>query len=462
MPLRGIAREGAGAPYAKATLGDVRYNSDVIYNSKVNRHLLTIAVVIFVLAPAVTGEQITFHEAVTLAIKNAKAVSIAHADGVRVRNAYQEARSAYIPQVSLGSGLGYTFGFPLGTPSIFSVNSASMLYNPAQREYIKAAKFEITASDMALADKRQQAILDTAIAYADLDRHQAALEILKSGTDEAARAYAIVQQRVQAGVEAAVEETRAKLTLARLRLKQSQTESEADLLRLRLSQLTGVSASGLSTAPDSMPRLPAPPVVDEGAAANDAAVVKAAQNDAAAKDRAALAEHKQLYPQVNLGGQYAMFSNAINNYSQYYRNFQRNNIAFGLDVKIPIFNAVQRAKYREALADASKAHAVAEDTRDQVSDEILRLERASQQLAQAQEIAELEFQLAQSDTAAVRTRNESGQASPKDLANSLVAEEEKRGAMLDARFNYQQARLQLMRLTGDIEGWAKAGGAPAP
>ncbi len=431
--------------------------------SIVNRHLLTIAVVIFVLAPAVTGEPITFHEAVTLAVKNAKAISIAHADGIRVRNAYQEAPNAFIPQVSLGSGLGYTFGFPLGTPSIFSVNSASELYNPAQREYIKSAKFEISASDMSLRDKRQQTILDTAVTYADLDRHQLALAVLSDETGAAAQAYAIAQQRVRAGVEAAVEETRAKLTLARLRLQQSQIKSETDLLRLRMSQLTGLPANGLSTVSDSMPHLPAPPVVDEElAAANDAAVVKAAQSDAAAKDHAAVAEHKQLYPQVNLGAQYALFSNAINNYSQYYRTFQKNNFAFGLDIKVPIFNAVQRAKYREALADASKAHGVAEDTRDQVAGDILRLQRAAQQLAQAQEIAELEFQLAQSDTATVRTRNESGPASPQDLANSLVAEEEKRGAMLDARFNYQQARLQLMRLTGDIEGWAGAGGAPAP
>lgn len=427
-----------------------------------NRHLLTIAVVIFVLAPAATGEQITFRDAVALAVKNAKAISIAHADTMRVRSAYYEAKNAFLPQVTLGSGVGYSFGFPLGTPSVFNLTSTSLLYNPAQREYIKSAKFEITASDDALQDKRDQTILDTAVVYADLDRHLAALDVLKSEEDAGSRALTIAQQRVQAGIEAAVEATRAKLTVARLRLKREQMESETDVLRLRLSQLTGASAVGLMTVPGSIPALPPTPVVDESLVADNAPSTKAAQNDALAKDRAAQAERKQLYPQVNLVGQYALFSNALNNYSAYYRTFQRNNGAFGLDIRVPVFNSSQRAKYREAQADAAKAHAIAADTRDQIAGDILRLQRASQQLAQAQEIAGLEYQLAQSDTAAIVARTESGQASPQDRENSTVAEEDKRAALLDARFNYQQARLQLMRLTGEIEGWAKAGGAPAP
>ena len=427
-----------------------------------NRHLLTIAVVIFVLAPAATGERITFRDAVALAVKNAKAISIAHADTVRVRSAYSEARNAFVPQLFLGSGAAYTFGFPLGTPSIFSINAGSLLYNPAQREYIKAARFEMTASDIALEDKRQQTILDTALTYADLDRHLAALDVLKGEQEAGARALTIAQQRVQVGIEAAVEETRAKLMVARLRLKRSQIESETDMLRLRLSQLTGASAVGLMTVPGSMPALPPAPVVEEGETANTAAAVKAAENDATAKDRIAQAEKKQLYPQVNLVGQYALFSNALNNFSAYYRTFQKNNGAFGVEIKVPVFNSSQRAKYHEAQADATKAHAVAEDTRDLIAGDILRLQRASQQLAQAQEIAELEYQLAHGDTAVVLARNESGQASPKDRENAKLAEEEKRAALLDAHFQYQQARLQLMRLTGEIEGWAKAGGAPAP
>ncbi len=429
----------------------------------VTRYLLTIAVVMMVLAPAATGEQISFQQAVDLAIRNAKTVSIARDDAQRVRKAYLEVRDAYIPQVTLGSGAAYTFGFPLGTPSVFNITSYSLLYNPAQREYLRAATFEINASDLFLRDKRQQVILDTAVAYADLDRHLTALALLKSEEESASRALGIAQQRIQAGIEPAIEETRAKLTFARVRLKRSQVDSEADLLRLRLSQLTGVPALGLATVSDSMPAMPAlPEAADTTKLADDSLSARAAQDDAIAKDHTAHGERKQLYPQINLIGQYALFSNAINNYSQYYKNFQRNNGLFGVEIKIPVLNFSQRAKYQEAAAEAHKAHDQAEDTRDLIAADILRLQRAAQQLAQAEEVSQLELQLAQSDTATSRARNESGQASPKDLENAQLAEVDKHAAMLDARFNYQQARLQLMRLTGEIEGWAKSGGSPAP
>jgi outer membrane protein TolC len=429
----------------------------------VDRHLLTIAVVIFVLAPAATGEQIAFRDAVTLALKNAKVLTVSEAETLRARKAYLEARNAYVPQITLGSGAGYSFGFPLGQPSIFNVTAGGVLWNPAQREYVRAANFGIHASEASLQDRRQQVILETAVTYADLDRHLAALDLLQSEQDSAARALSIAQQRIQSGLEPAVEETRAKLNLARVHLKYTQVVGETDALRLRLSQLTGVSAVGLSTISDSLPTLPPTPITESSTAiANDTQAVRAARIDAESKDHLAAAERNQLKPQVSLATQYALFSNSLNNYSSYYRQFSSNNAGLGVEIRIPLLNFSQRAKYGEAQADAQKAHAQADDTRDLIANEIARLQHVSQQAAQAQEIAELDFQLAQSDTAAVSTQLETGQRSPKDLQNAQLAEADKRAAMLDARFNYQQARLQLLRLTGEIEGWAKAGGSPAP
>lgn len=428
-----------------------------------NRHLLTIAVVVFLFSPAAIGEQMSFQDALTLALKNAKVLTIAHADAEKARNGFLEARNLYIPQVGLGSGVGYSFGFPLGTPSIFNITTYSTLFNPAQREYIRSARFEINASQEQLQDKRQQTILDTALTYADLDRHLQALDLLGKELEAANSALTIVQQRIGAGIEPETEGTRAKLNVARIRLKRAQVEGEADLLRLRLAQLTGANATELTTVSGSMPKPPDVPQEDtSGTTAANHPAYKAALNDALAKDHAAQAERKQLYPQINAVGQYALFSNTLNNYSSFYKNFQRNNGAFGVEIKVPLFNRVQSSKYHEALADADKAHAQADDTKDTLTSEAFRLQRVAQQAFEAQQVAELEYELSQNDTAAARAKAGAGQASPKDIQNAQLAEEDKRAAMLDAGFNYLQARLQLMRLSGDLEGWAKAGGAPAP
>ena len=217
------------------------------------------------------------------------------------------------------------------------------------------------------------------------------------------------------------------------------------------------------TVSDSMPHVPPPSDrTDLDKLAKQNPSVQALQNDALAKDHTALAEHKQLRPTVNLVGQYALFSNALNNYSAYYKTFQKNNGAFGVEIRVPFLNFSQKAKAQGADAEALKAHTVVEDTQDQVTSQMERLQRSCRQLADAQEVAELEYQLAQSDVATAAARGESGQASPKDLQNAQIGEQDKLAAMLDARYNYAEARLQLMRLTGELEGWAKAGGAPAP
>ncbi|MBV9669584.1 MAG: TolC family protein, partial [Acidobacteriales bacterium] len=354
-----------------------------------NSRLLSLAVVLSLVASAAECQPLTFQEAITKALLSAKAIRISHAEDLRVHRAYFEARDAYIPQVQLGSGAAYTFGFPIGEPSVFKITSQSLLWNPAQKEYIKAAGYEIQASDASLDEKRQEVILETAITYADLDRHLQALSLLKREEDAANRALDIVAQRISAGIEPPVEQTRAKLIAARVRIKRSQVEGDTDLLRLRLAQLTGVPAAGLETVAGTMPKVPAPIDHEDLLKMADATPsVQALKKDSIAKDHTASAEWKQLRPAVNLVGQYALFSNAINNYSAYYKSFQKNNGAFGVEIKVPFLNLSQRAKAAGAEADAVKATALADETQDQVASEIVRLQKACDQLSQAQEIAE--------------------------------------------------------------------------
>ena len=77
------------------------------------------------------SEPVAFKRAIELAIRNSTAINAATADTSRLQATYQEARDQYIPQVYFGSGLAYSFGFPLGEPSIFKVSSTSLLLSSA-------------------------------------------------------------------------------------------------------------------------------------------------------------------------------------------------------------------------------------------------------------------------------------------------------------------------------------------
>ena len=96
-------------------------------------------------------------------------MAIGIADQVHAHENYMELKSAYLPTVIFGSGLGYQLGVPLSlagsAPSIFNVTTQQYVINFAQHDYIRAASTEWNASDLDLKDKRNSVIMDTAILY---------------------------------------------------------------------------------------------------------------------------------------------------------------------------------------------------------------------------------------------------------------------------------------------------------
>src|SRR6266849_10234177 len=95
-----------------------------------------IAVLIFLATALAAGQSsqetqppLPFRTVIELALKNSVTTGIAAADLQRARATYTQSRDLFLPQVVLGSGLGYSYGFPLSlegaAPSIFNVNVQS-------------------------------------------------------------------------------------------------------------------------------------------------------------------------------------------------------------------------------------------------------------------------------------------------------------------------------------------------
>jgi len=101
----------------------------------------------------------------------------------------------------MGSGLAATYGFPLSiegaSPSIFNVNTQSMLLNLGQMDFIRSAKNELNAANFSAADRRQQVILDAASAYSQLDTVSSAINVTKQQLESAERAEKLVVTRAR-------------------------------------------------------------------------------------------------------------------------------------------------------------------------------------------------------------------------------------------------------------------------
>jgi outer membrane protein TolC len=405
-------------------------------------------------------DKLTLKHAVELALQHSPVAAQVVADEERALASYREMRNNYIPQLTVGSGLGATWGYPLSlegsAPSIVNLTGQSALFNPQLRDGIRAARREYAAAQYNTKDRRAQIIQDTVLAYLELVKWERNLNGIRQQHQDATRMEEIAQQRVDAGIDRPQLRTEAKLAAARANLHVLQAENSVQSLRMLLSQLTGMTAASLQLDPDSVPAFPDMPSDPETAvkAADTNPLVSQAQQHALAQEFRARAEHRGLWPSVDFATQYAMLAR-YNNWDQFFvsRAFQRNNASIGVVIRFPFFNAPQREHARAADADAAKARAEVQSARNQVSQEVLKLQSSTRQLAAAKEVSELEFELAKSNSDEIEVRMNSGGATVHDQANARAEMSEKFNQLQDADFELSRARLALLRMTGDLEVW---------
>jgi outer membrane protein TolC len=410
---------------------------------------------------AVSAETVPFSKAIDAALKHSGTMAVAAAENAHARASLEQARAAYIPQAIIGSGLGYSYGFPLtlenSAPSIINFNTQSMLLNFPQREYIRSARFQWAAASAQTLDKRNQVVLDTATAYFQLDLAISKLKVLKQQEDAAHKAEFITTQRVEQGVDSQLEMKKAQLNSARVRMKIAEIQSDVDVLRARLANLTGIAAKDFDTDSESLPKFPEVKQDADlaSAAAANSPAVKAADQKAQAEEARARGEHKQWLPTIDFAAQYARLTR-FNNYDVYYNRYQPNNASIGLNIRWPIFSAPQRKAAEAADADALKAKAEAELARNQVTEETLRLQRTLAQLSAAVDVARLEYEVANTGVDAAQGRVETGNATARDVENARLEASDRYAAYLDAQLEYEKLQLQLMRMTGEIYDWSTA------
>jgi outer membrane protein TolC len=322
---------------------------------------------------------------------------------------------------------------------------------------VRAAQTEWQASALRVKDQCAQVIQDTVLSYVELSKWETFLGHLQQQQTDALKMEQVVDQRIQEGIDNPLAKNQARLTSARVRLRISEARGAADVLRSRLAQFTGLPAASIETMPDSIPALPEVKQEDDLAAkavrVNPS--VEAAQVHVSAQSFRARAEHRAMLPSVDFAGQYALLS-TYNNYDQYFRagSFQRHNATLGVAIRFPFLSFTQRARAEGADAETLHARKTAEAAKNQLSEETLRLQRSVEQLTAAQQVADLEYQVAQSNLDALQIRMDAGSATLHDLEDARIQTTERFNMLQDASFEMQRARITLLRATGDLEEWA--------
>ena len=427
---------------------------------------VVLGIITLLASTSAPAQGVSFYTAVDLALRNSTQVRISSADVQHAEAAVMESVDAYKPSFSVGSSLGYSYGFPVGQPSIYSVAANSLAYSFSQPDYIRSARQALLSAQLQLKDTRQQVILDTATDYVQLVTVDQQIAALDEETGFVHRLVEIETERVDAGLDSKVELTQARLTGAQIALRRLHLADQAELVRVRLAHLTGLNPEDIVSEPQTVPR---PPDISDPGPIDDNSGVKAAYASAKSKLYTAFGDARQNNrPTFAFGGEYNRYAK-FNNYNEYYLRFQHNNFNVGIQINLPLFDATRKAKAKGSGAAAAAASAQADQLRNQTSEQVLQLQKSVAELAAQEQVAELQNELSQDQLDAVTTQLRLGSGTPgaaaplpKDEQGAHIRERSHFVDMLETRFQLTQTRLALLRSMGRIEDWAKAVPAPRP
>jgi outer membrane protein TolC len=403
--------------------------------------------------------ELTLRSALDRALQSSREVALARIRSSVTRRQANVTRSRFLPNLFTGSGIIYTNGIPEtpgGTaPSLFNLAYVQTLFNPPLLGQYRAESLQAQIEQLETTRTRDAVMVKTASTYLELGKVRHGLEVVKSESASATRVLDVTRERVQEGQELPIELTRAELTAARVEQRRLQLEGREDVLAASLRDLCNVARD----RPIEMPAEEQPPNLAAAAdlpmrqliamGLQNSIEIRQAELDYRAKQEKLKGEKGGYFPTVDLVGKYSLLSK-INNYQNFYKNFQQNNVNVGLQINIPIFSAHTTAAVDLAREDLRRSELELSATRSRVEDQVRRTARRVRETEAAREVARLELKLAQEELHLLQAQFEEGRANLREVEKLRLDESTKWLAFLDADYDNQQSALELLRLTGQL------------
>lgn len=401
------------------------------------------------------SRKLTLKEAVNLAVANSRDLALARLQYGVTQRQIGVARSAFLPNLYTGTGVAYTSGFPLleggGAPAIFALSYTQQIFNPPAKGEQRAAEQRAEEQRLSMDDVRDAVMSRAALDYLELAKVRHALELMRGERMSAGRILDTTRERADTGRELPIEVIRAQLTTAKIEQRVAQLEDREDSLTGELRDMTGLpSDEQIEVSTEEIPGAAeeaSKDVVSDALANN--VELKQAQTELRAREFKLKGEQGGRWPSFSLIGQYNVLSK-INNYTNYFDRFSRNNVVFGVQVQIPVFASRTSSAVAFARADYNAATLALRNKRSEVTLDVRRKARQVREADLGGDVARLELQLAQENVRVLQAQFDQGRGSLKDLEAAHIEENDKWLAFLDANYARQQAQLDLLRTTGQL------------
>ena len=425
------------------------------------RMVLAVASVCVVAAAAVLPagaqetQKLTLREAIALALQNSPDLKLSRVQYNVATAEVRTARASFLPNLYTGSGAAYTYGFPAlpggNAPALLEMDYTQSIFNPWLKGQQHAAEERAKNQKIEMDRTRDDIIFRTATAYLDLAKARHSLDLMRNEQVSGDKILEVTRERVQANQELPIEITRSQLRLARIQERIVTLEDSGETLELQLRSLTGIPENQtieLDTEEPSFATDQQETAMESLALQNDTTVIEA-ENERAAREHILKGARWSYWPTIDAVGEYSVLSK-FNNYSEFYRAFQRNNFNVGVQITVPVFAAKTSANVALAKAQLDESQLVVGNKRQEVRADVRQKSQAVRELDASREVARLDLQLAQESLQDVQARFDQGRATLAEMEQARLDESDKWVAFLDADFARERAQLALLQVTGQL------------
>jgi outer membrane protein len=181
---------------------------------------------------------------------------------------------------------------------------------------------------------------------------------------------------------------------------------------------------------------------------NDRSVAEA-ENERVAREHLLHGARWSYFPSVDLVGQYSVLSK-FNNYDEFYKRFERNNVNIGLQVTIPLSAAKTSANVALAKSQLNAAELMLGNKRQEVRLDVRQKARSVREREAVREVARLDLRLAQETLQLTQAKFDEGRATLQEIEQARLDESDKWVGFLEADFAREQAHLTLLQATGQL------------
>lgn len=400
---------------------------------------------------------LTLKQAIERALAQNPDIAMARLDEQKAQESIRSARDPFSPHIYAGSGLAYSSGFPLSiegaVPSVVQARASQYFYNKQQTYVIAQARENARGASFVTGSKRDEIAFRTASLYLDADRAARLSAMATKQVQSLEKVLQTVRGRVQEGRELPIEIKRSDLDLKRANQRLQALTSDQDYSEHSLALVLGYGAEDRARSAGEERTAPVTPPSEEEATETALSAnkdLKRLESALVAKGLDMKAQKAARLPRVDLVAEYALLAR-YNNYDQFFRSFQRHNGQLGISLQIPLLSGPGiSAAVAQAQADVSRLRIELESTRNRIALDVHQSFQDIQKADTSRDVSRADLDVTRDSLSILLSQFGEGRASLRQVEEARFQEDEKWIAFYDAQFAAERARLNLLRLTGEL------------